>query len=246
MKKDNIIIANWKTLVPTVAAAKKLLTAYSKLPSRARSRIVICPPFPLLPMVVAAKLRTGSQTVSGAPSGSTTGRVSAELLASLKVKYAIVGHSEERANGTTSKMVQEQILQALEWGITPIVCVGEKNRSGSNPFAELEEMVMQTFSGLNKSHVENCILAYEPLWAIGAGATRPATSHEAQEAILFCKKLLVMKLLPGKNVTIRSVYGGSVDESNAAEFLQTHDIDGLLVGRASTNPAQFAQLVSLL
>jgi triosephosphate isomerase (TIM) len=245
MKNDKLLIANWKAVVTKPSEAKKLLTSYKKMQPSTKKRVIVATPFPFLGLVTEAKLITSAQTVSPEHSGATTGRVPAELLKEIKVSYAIVGHSEERAAGASNGYVNQQIQRLLECGITPIVCVGE-SQAGSAGFDELQAMVVETFAKLPKAQIEKCILAYEPVWAIGAQAKRPATAHEAHEAILFCKKIITNDLLAGKRVSMRYVYGGSVDPDNAAEFLAVHDIHGLLVGRVSTDAKKFAKLAALI
>jgi triosephosphate isomerase len=243
MKNDNIIVANWKSMVHTQRDAKQLCKALDVLPPRIKKRLVICPPAPLIPLVREYKFQTGSQGVSDQLPGSTTGKFPAELLADLKVGYAIVGHSEERASGITSHQVHKQIQRLLNNNIIPIVCIGESQRDSDDPFGELQTMIIETFGGLSADMVQKCIIAYEPIWAIGPKANRPATPHEAHEAILLCKKILMIHVLGSSTIQIKALYGGSVDQTNAREFLDIHDIDGLLIGRASTDSKQ---LISIL
>lgn len=246
MKSAKLLVCNWKAIVTKTSDAKKIVTYISKLSSGVKKNIVVCPPAPFIGLVTLGKLSAGSQTVSNEHAGSTTGKIAAELLNDLKVNYCIVGHSEERARGVLNKTVNEQIQRLLEQKITPIVCLGEVERDMQGEYLkDVSVMINETFANLTIKQIETCIIAYEPVWAIGAKAKRPATLHEAEEAILFIKKNLAHKNKE-KVPTVKFLYGGSIDETNASEFYHSPIIDGLLIGRASTSVDAFKSIVKNL
>lgn len=230
-----LIVANWKENLDK-KEAEEWLEGYRKQEVEGKKQaieVVICPPFPLIPLVLGYSkglgLATGAQTISHFEKGAYTGEVSAEQLKSLGVKYVIVGHSELREHfGETNKQINQKIKLCLKYGLIPIVCVSEFNQIEAVRFSNFQP------PGSNlKPPTSNLIIAYEPLFAIGSG--QPDTPANAQKMALAIKKIL------GENVWV--LYGGSVNSQNATSFLQEKDIHGLLIGGASLNPIEFSQII---
>lgn len=246
-KNDKLIICNWKTLVTDPKEAKKILALYSKFSPKIKKNLIVCPPSPFLSLVNDSKLTSGSQSVSPELSGPTTGLVSNNILKEMRVKYILLGHSEERARGLTAEQLQQQIKRALEVGLVPLVCIGENTRDSEGKyFNEFKKQLSEVYKGLSKGQADQIILAYEPLWAIGASAKRSATVEEAEEMIMYGQRYIKTELYPPHFKTPKFIYGGSVNEENAASFWNSHHVDGILMGRASTELKTFKNLVSKL
>ena len=192
-----------------------------------------------------AHIAVGGQDVSKFEKGAYTGEVSADMLADLGVKYCIVGHSERRGyHGEDDMLVNAKTNILLSRGINPIICVGEslEERDMDLTMARIALQVKAALFGVDASQLRRCVIAYEPLWAIGTGKT--ATAVEAQEV---CEGIRaeVRKLYgarPARAVSI--IYGGSMNAKNCAELLAMPDIDGGLIGGASLKPKDFAAIIA--
>lgn len=190
------------------------------------------------------RMKLGAQNLHPEDKGAFTGEVSPVFLSKLGVQYVIVGHSERRTHfGETDEFVARKVAAAFKHGITPIVCVGET--AGERAVGATTERVLgqvrSALSGRTKDQVTSMVIAYEPLWAIGTGAT--ATPADAQ-AVIGSIRTEVKKLFT-ENVgeSIRLQYGGSVSAGTIAPLMREPDIDGALVGGASLDPAEFARIV---
>lgn len=180
----------------------------------------------------------GAQDCSAHTSGAYTGETSAAMLLELGCRYVIVGHSERRQYHQESDMaVASKAKAALEAGLTPIVCVGEtlEQRENGNTQAVIEQQINAVVTVL-KENTAMCVIAYEPVWAIGTGKT--ATPMQAQEVHAFIRGLLRSELKDGANA-VQILYGGSMKPDNARELLTQTDIDGGLIGGASLKVADF-------
>lgn len=243
MKK--IIIANWKMNPASVSAAKKLITEIKKISKKTSSTIVVCPPFPYINLLSGSKKPfSGSQNISNEKEGAFTGEVSAGMLVSMGVKYVIIGHSERRVMGESSEIVSKKALAALNSKITPIICIGEKERTGNaEHWQEIKWQLVDSLQGITKNNIKNCVIAYEPIWAIGKKSVGPMSSEDVSESAIFIKKVLVEMF--GSNIAdkVAIIYGGSVDSKTAGDILSTKSVAGFLVGRASLNPKEFEKIV---
>lgn len=212
---------------------------------------VICPPF-----VYASdlkKLVSGHRCVVGAQNawieneGAYTGEVSPAMLASLKLSYVILGHSERRTVvsgcGETDELVNKKVLVAIKAGLTVILCVGETERDPDGEYLKyIATQIKVALKGITKKDIDHIVIAYEPIWAIGKYALRVASPDDALEVSILIKKTLAD--LYGKDSTgVAILYGGSVDAKNAGEFLTKAQVDGLLVGRASLDPKVFGEIL---
>lgn len=207
--------------------------------------VVITPPFTDLRSAQTLidaegfKLALGAQDLSEHDSGAFTGDVSGEFLAKLNCQYVLVGHSERRTiHGEDDSQAQAKIKAALRHGITPILCVGEtlEQRNGGQKFLAVE----QTVAALEGVDVKEVVIAYEPVWAIGTGEV--ATAEQAEEIIEAIRAGLKKNLGEEFADKTRILYGGSVKANNVASFLKMPNIDGVLVGGASLDSDEFANI----
>lgn len=188
----------------------------------------------------------GAQDVSEHDSGAYTGEVSAPMLAKLGCAYVVVGHSERREyHGETDEIVARKAAKAIEHGLSPIVCVGEKleiREAGTH----VEHVVAQlrgSLAGLSAEQISTAVVAYEPVWAIGTGKT--ASAADAQEVCGAIREALAEIASPEVAAGVRVLYGGSVNSGNVGELISQADVDGGLVGGASLKPEEFAQLSAI-
>ena len=177
--------------------------------------------------------------------GAYTGEVSGEMLKSIGVEYVIIGHSERRQYyNETDKAVNEKLKKALSIGLKPIVCVGENLEQRENGKAK-EIVTTQTklaLEGINGENAKKTIIAYEPIWAIGTGKT--ATKEDANETIKWIREEI--EKIYGKDIAdcVIIQYGGSVKSTNAKDLFTMPDIDGGLIGGASLNAQEFANIIN--
>ena len=190
-------------------------------------------------------IKIGAQNMHYKRNGAYTGEVSPEMLKKIGVEYVIIGHAERRQYyNETDQSVNEKVKAAFVYGIKPIVCVGEtlEQREKGETEKIITTQTKLAFEGLEATQVEQTIIAYEPIWAIGTGKT--ASSEEANEAIKRIREEIskIYGQIVAQKVIIQ--YGGSVKSSNAKELFSTSDIDGGLVGGASLDPEEFSKIVN--
>jgi triosephosphate isomerase len=240
-----IIAGNWKmnklaSEVPDFAAA--LLQRWQ--PAE-QVELALCVPFPLIPAlnqaVAGTAVRVGAQDVSAHEAGAYTGEVSAAMLADLPVTYTIVGHSERRGyHGETDEIVNAKLHALLGAGIRPILCVGESlaQRDAGQALNFVAEQVQAGLGGVTSEQMAQVVVAYEPIWAIGTGRT--ATDDQAQEVCGHIRKTIAALYGERLAQSVSILYGGSMNEKNAAGLLAQPDIDGGLIGGASLKPVEFS------
>jgi len=244
-----IIAGNWKMNM-TSSKVKDFADEFkANAPQNRTCETVLCVPAPIVPALArvsrSAKIGVGAQDVSKYEKGAYTGEVSAEMLEDLKVKYCIVGHSERRQyHGEDDMLINAKAKALLEKGISPIICVGEslEQREMGLTMEYVAYQVKAALSGIDATLLKKCIIAYEPIWAIGTGKT--ATSEQAQEVCAGIRAVIRKEYgaRPARGVSI--LYGGSMNAKNAAELLSMEDIDGGLIGGASLKPVDFATIVN--
>ena len=251
MKKDirrAVIAGNWK-MNKTRPEAKELIEALKPLVKDAGCEVVICVPFTNLETAVeltkSTNIKVGAQNCHFAKSGAYTGEVSADMLTELGVEYVVLGHSERRQYfGETDETVNKRTKAALEAGLKPIVCVGELLWERECGITEevIARQIKLDFYDVSAEQLKNCIIAYEPVWAIGTGKT--ATADQAEEVCAFIRATLA-KLYGEETANAVTIqYGGSMNAGNAAELLSKTDVDGGLIGGASLKANDFAAIVS--
>lgn len=245
-----LIVANWKAYVEDVAKAKALLASASRLAQKGSHEIVLGPPFPFLGLIAQTKkknLAFAAQDVSLATGGAHTGEVTAAQLAGAGAAYVIIGHSERRAAGETDAVIVEKVKHALAQGLTPIVCVGERERDEDAQYlAKLREQVSAVVAPLSPKERLRLVIAYEPIWAIGRSALQAITPIDLAEMVRYIRKVLADHI-PGKaSARVRILYGGSVEPSNVRDLAAGGEVDGFLIGHASVDVPTFSALVKQL
>jgi len=237
-----LIAGNWK-MHKTVAETRAYVGELRTLPLPLDTvDAVICPPFTAL-AAARDELRgtpvgLGAQNVNWAAQGAFTGEISAPMLAELGVRWVVIGHSERRALfGELDFRVNEKARIALEYGITPIVAVGETESQHAAGIARdaVCTQVTAAFAGIPTADIARCVVAYEPIWAIGTGR---ADTPEGANAIMG----EIRRAVDGLQ-NVRILYGGSVNPANIASFVAQPEIDGALCGGASLQAASFAGLL---
>ncbi len=210
--------------------------------------IVLCPPFTALKAVSEAitgsHVDLGAQNMHWEKSGAYTGEVSAQMLRELYCHYVILGHSERRACcGETDAVVNKKTKAALAANLKPIVCVGETlaEREAGRTAEVVAAQVRGSLADLSPRELVECIIAYEPVWAIGTGKT--ATAQQAQDVHAHIRGLLRELADDAVAQSVRIQYGGSVKASNARELFGQPDIDGGLIGGASLEARSFVEIV---
>ena len=241
-ERKAIIAGNWKLnkRVAEIPAFAQELQA--NLPAERCCDVVICAPYPLIGALEAAGV--GAQDVSEHQHGAYTGEVSAEQLSDLGAQYCIVGHSERRSyHGETDLQVNAKTKILLENHIIPIICVGESLAQREHDLTEtyVAYQVAAAFSGLTAEQAVRCVIAYEPIWAIGTGKT--ATGEQAAEVCTYIRSLIRAQYGAriARSVTIQ--YGGSMNAKNCEELLSKKDVDGGLIGGASLDPKALMEIV---
>ena len=239
------IAANWK-MNKTVAEAAQFVDTLLPRIAATQCDVVICPSFLALSEVVERRrgtaVRVAAQNMHEEEWGAFTGEVSAAMLVELDVEAVILGHSERRQYfGETDAALARKVPAAIAAGLEPILCVGESEaaRDSGETAEVLERQLQADLANLESRQLEQVVVAYEPIWAIGTGRT--ATPEQAQEACAFIRDVLRMRGAAVDN--IRILYGGSMKPANAAELLSKPDVDGGLIGGASLDPADFAAIV---
>jgi triosephosphate isomerase (TIM) len=250
MQKDRklIIAGNWK-MNKTVAEALDLVNdLLRELANIKEVDIVISPPFTALceasKATLNSNIRLGAQNMSEHNYGAYTGEIAAGMLKEFSVRYVILGHSERRQYQKESdELVSKKTHAAHAASLKPIVCVGESlaEREGGLTEKVLATQVRGSLSGLSKEQMEETIIAYEPVWAIGTGRT--ATTAQAQETHAFIRGILGKMFDETVARRVRIQYGGSVKPGNARELMSMPDVDGALVGGASLEARSFADIV---
>lgn len=248
MAKKRIIAGNWK-MNNTIEQADKLIAELKPLLNdNKKAEVVVCVPFTAIAAakkaVKGSKIKVGAQNLSWESKGAFTGEISAEMLLEVGAEYVIVGHSERRQMfGETNETVNKRALMALSSGLKPIICVGETDyeRSIGKTNVILRSQLKDALQSVGEAQMENVIIAYEPVWAIGTG--KNATADDAAATIRFIRKLVAEFYDPKTAKGLRILYGGSMNGKNCAELLEKKDIDGGLIGGASLKAAEFAAIV---
>jgi len=243
-----LIVANWKAYVETLEKAKRLYAAGKRIAAAGHHDIVLAPPAPYLGLLASANrsnVEFASQDVSETLGGAATGEMTAAAVASVKAAYAIIGHSERRALGESDAEILEKVRHALAHGLTPILCIGERERDPEASYlAFLRKQIQSVYEPLSPKERAAIVLAYEPIWAIGKSAADAITPTDLNEMVLYLRKVLGEYLKsPGK---ARILYGGSVEPGNARALAAGSGIEGFLVGRASTDTQAFGALAKAL
>lgn len=210
--------------------------------------VVVCPPFTHISavndVIKGSNIALGAQNLYCENNGAYTGEISASMLKDVGCEFVIIGHSERREYFTeTDQFINKKIKKALEFGLKPIVCVGEtlEQREANKTEKVVTDQIKGSLAGLTEDQMIQCVIAYEPVWAIGTGRT--ASNEQAQEVHYLIRNLLKDLFSPALAEKIRIQYGGSVKPDNIAGLMDQKDIDGALVGGASLKVDSFAKIV---
>lgn len=248
--RKTVIAGNWK-MYKTVDETIELINALKPLTANLKPdvEVIVCPPFTSLAiasnLLKGSTIRLGAQNMSEHDEGAFTGEISWKMVKSAGCEYVILGHSERRQYfGETNELINAKAKKALANGLKPIICVGEKLEEREKGVTDhiITTQVKAVLNGIPSDDLKNCIIAYEPVWAIGTGKT--ATPLQAEEVHRSIRKLVAQ--LYGWPVAERLIiqYGGSVKPDNAADLLAQDDIDGALVGGACLKADSFAAIIA--
>ena len=246
--RKTVIAGNWKMNM-TATETKKFAEELKKIMPRAKwCDTLICVPACNISVAMKAfkdlKISVGAENVYFEEKGAYTGEISADMLKDLGVKYVIVGHSERRQYFCeTDATVNKKVLAVLNAGMSPIICVGEslEQREAGVTAEWIALQVKSALNGVPAEKLRRCIIAYEPIWAIGTGET--ATPEQAEEGCQHIRTI-IRKRFGSKNARAMTIlYGGSMNEKNAFELLAQPDIDGGLIGGASLVPEKFVRII---
>ena len=251
--RKKIVAGNWKMnmeLYEGVQLADSINKYLNNKPHE-NATVVLCPPFIHLASVSEilknSKIAVGAQNCASEISGAYTGEVSASMIKSAGAEYVIIGHSERRSYyNEDDSLLNKKTLLALNTELKVIFCCGEmqKERETSRHFEVVKGQIEKGLFNLSAAQIDNIVIAYEPVWAIGTGLT--ATPEQAQEMHAFIRKLIIEKYGAeiGNNLSI--LYGGSCKPSNANEIFSKPDVDGGLIGGASLKTEDFMGIVEAI
>lgn len=250
MYRRPIFAANWKMNKGPSETQDFVKSFLSKLTGRQTSDIVIAAPFVSLPALSEALreargVEMAAQNCSQYDDGAYTGEVSVKMLREVLVRHVIIGHSERRAIfGETNAIINAKMKQARAVGLKLIFCIGETLEERNAGLLEqvLRSQISEGLEGITTSDMEDTVIAYEPVWAIGTGVT--ATAEQAQAAHFFVRSVITDIYGPEVSGKLRIQYGGSVKPNNSAELMACPDIDGALIGGAALDAQSFVDIIA--
>jgi triosephosphate isomerase len=253
MNRQKLIVANWKMnkgIVEAQKSAEAIKMFVDSSPAVAgRAEVVLCPPFISLEtvrkVVNGSAVKLGAQNVFYESNGAYTGEISCSMLKSCGCDYVIIGHSERRQNfHETNEVVNKKLLKTMDEGLKPILCVGETAQEHQDHITEavIEEQLNKCLSHVSADQIQNVVIAYEPVWAIGTG--KNATPHQAETVHNFIRKRLKKMYDYDTAKNCRIIYGGSITPENAKELFPPETINGGLVGGASLDEEKFISIIN--
>lgn len=247
--RNKIAAGNWKMNCTYEEAIKLTKTIINDEPEKkSLATIMLAPPFPYLASMVdiiesRKHIVVAAQNCAADKWGAFTGEVSAPMLESIGVKAVIIGHSERRSIFRESnEMLRRKVELALEHNLQPVFCCGEKlnERNELKHFNIVEKQLWESLFHLDEEAIQNCVIAYEPVWAIGTGVT--ASPAQAQEMHHYIRSIVAEKYSKEAASSVSILYGGSCNEKNAEILFALPDVDGGLIGGASLKPESFLQI----
>jgi triosephosphate isomerase (TIM) len=243
-----LIIGNWK-MYKTMEEALAFVEALTFPKNLEVMTVGLAAPFTALSSLqektAEKQILLGAQNMHNAEEGAFTGEIAATMLSELGVYFVLLGHSERRhLFQESSSFIQKKVVAALDHGIRPFLCVGETlvERQEGKREAVLKEQIEVSLQDIKEEHQDKIGIAYEPVWAIGTG--KVASLEEIQEAHLFCREVLTAHFSFEVAQKIPILYGGSVNEHNAALILSQKEVDGLLIGAASLSSESFSKIIN--
>lgn len=245
----NIVAGNWKSnklLNESEQFTNELIQQLSRIE---KTEVFICPPAPYLAALASkhgsrGKLKIAAQQCSGEAMGAFTGEFSADMLNSCGVHAVLIGHSERREHfGESDDVVEKKVRKAIDSGLRVIFCCGESlgDRTSNNHFHWVEKQLIHALSNLNSKEMNQVVVAYEPIWAIGTGQT--ATAEQAQEMHAFIRTWISNQFGQEIALTTAILYGGSCKPSNALEIFKQKDVNGGLIGGAALEIDSFMAII---
>ena len=246
--RKKVIAGNWKmNMLPDETI--RFIDELTPLVKDTENEVILCVPYTdLFYALLAAQntnIKIGAQNMHWEENGAYTGEISGKMLKAINADYVIIGHSERREYfAETDETVNKKLKSAFKYGLKPIVCVGETLNQREEGMANdvVNTQIEKDLQGLEPNQVQNTIIAYEPIWAIGTGKT--ATSEDANNMIKNIREKI--SNMYGQNIANGVIiqYGGSVKSANAKELFSMSDIDGGLVGGASLKAEEFSKIVN--
>ena len=245
------ICGNWKMNKGTPAEAEKFLTELIPAVAEVDSEVLVAVPYTALDKALAlcdaTNVQVAAQNCHFEDDGAFTGEISAKFLANMGASHVVLGHSERREYfAETDEIVNKKVHAALNWGVRPIVCVGEslEQREAEETFNLVKKQVEAALQGVDKNRVANHVtIAYEPIWAIGTGKT--ASAEQAEEVCAYVRKVVAELYDEEVASRTRVLYGGSMKAANAEELLAQENIDGGLIGGASLKVEEFTTIAKV-
>jgi len=246
--RNYLIAGNWK-MNKTPSEAAVLAKEIVPLVKDADCRVMVAPSFVCIPAVIDAvkgsNVIVAAQNMAETESGAFTGETSVLMLKDLGVKMVILGHSERRhIYGETNEMINKKVKLALTHGLTPVLCIGEllEEREAGKAESVCFEQLEKGLAGVSESDLDNVVIAYEPVWAIGTGKT--ATPEDADSIHAACRKKIAELYSEKAAEKIVIQYGGSMKPDNVKNLMSMENIDGGLIGGASLKSDSFAELAN--
>lgn len=247
--RRKVIAGNWKMhkdIFESEELIKQVLSGISKI--NLNCNLIACPPFTSLnivhSLVKGSSIKLGAQNMYYEESGAYTGEISPKMLKSVGCEYVILGHSERRMLfGETNELISKKVKSALNFGLKPILCVGEtlEERKGNLMQEIVGNQLLKCLESISEEEMKNIIIAYEPVWAIGTGVN--ATPDQAEEAHKYIRGLIKDKYSDKTAENLVIQYGGSVKPENSKELLSQEDVDGALIGGACLKPESFIKVI---
>jgi triosephosphate isomerase len=245
-----LVIANWKCNPINQKEAKKLFNSVKDGVKEIRNvEIVVCPPFVYLSVIKHknSNIKIGAQDSFWENSGAFTGGASPLMLKDLGCQYVILGHSERRIFfGDTDEIINKKIKAVISAGLGPIFCIGETEaeKKKGDTWKVLETQIAKGLSGVSEKEMENIVIAYEPVWAIGTG--NPCSTDETKKSVQFIREV-ISNLYPDATLNnLRILYGGSVNSQNVGDYFAKSGIEGFIIGGASLKPEEFIKIVKIV
>jgi triosephosphate isomerase len=249
MAKKRLVVGNWKMYIESPEEARRFtLSLRRRVRGLAGVEVWLAPPAPFIPLVAdvleSSRIYVGAQKISPHEDPQHTGSVSAKMLKAVGASFAIIGHSERRAEGETDEKVRSELLRATETGLAPILCIGENVREKDGEhFEVLEKQLTSALTHVPQNTLKKLVIAYEPVWAIGKRSEDSIGPADLQEMVIFIKKVLTDLLDRRVALKVPILYGGSVEPENAPALIAEGGVSGFLVGHASAQIDSFLEII---
>lgn len=243
MKKMPLIVANWKTYIKDTKEAERLTNNLNSNPTN--TEVVLCPSLVHLTAVKKAigrrRIKLGLQNLPIPRDEIITGETLLSQVMSLNPEYVIVGHSERRQKGESNERIASKVNFAIKNKLTPIICVGEK--SGEHRLAVLKTQIKLALSKIEAKELSKIVIAYEPVWSIGKGASGAMSPSDIHRVALTIRSIVARLYGREYAFSFRVLYGGGVEKTNAKLILREGRVNGLLIGGASVTLSQFNNIL---